>query len=116
MSEKLNKHGYPLIESEKQYWEEFKKWKKRFNKITWKQMKSNPYKYVEEIENLLNEAVDRDLLEKEYVDKKLNRLYKELQMPNKFKDDIQGGKRYLRKKAKELKQNFKRKKKDGEKS
>lgn len=114
---KLNKHGYPLIESEEQYWEEFKKWKKRFKKAR-KRFRRNPISYVQEMENLLNEAVDRDLLEKEDADRNINRMYRELNIPNEFKDDIGKAKQYVRKKLKQSKEALKREKKEenGEKS
>jgi len=64
---KNNKYGYPLIENEEQYWEEFNKWKKEFNKInSLKSLSKDPFGYILKLDKILKEGVQRDLIEEEY--------------------------------------------------
>jgi pyruvate dehydrogenase complex dehydrogenase (E1) component len=106
---KLNKYGYPLIQSEKQYWEEHRKWKEKFNKInSLKQLSKDPFGYILKLDEILKEGVERDLIEEEYYIQKMKKVVKESQMPEEFKSDIRKGKQYIKKKAKEL---FKKKNK-----
>jgi pyruvate dehydrogenase complex dehydrogenase (E1) component len=108
---KTNKYGYPLIENEEQYWEEFNKWKKEFNKInSLKSLSKDPFGYILKLDKILKEGVERDLIEEEYYIQKMNKVMKESQMPEEFKSDIRKGKQYIKKKTKEL---FKKKNKNG---
>lgn len=108
----INEKGYKIPESEEEYWEEFKKWKKRMKKLRNKLLKS-PANYIDEFTDIMYEAVDRELLEKEYVEEKLEKLYKEFRLPQEFINDIKAGKKsakdYIKKRAKKW---FKRKNND----
>lgn len=99
----INEKGYKIPESEEEYWEEYNKWKKRMKKLRNKLIR-NPGNYIQEFHDIMYEAVDRELLEKEYVDEKMENLYKEFRLPQEFIEDIRKGKRsakeYIKKRAK----------------
>lgn len=93
---KTNKYGYPKIESEKQYWDEYDKWKRKLKKI-------KPHKNgLEEYINLLDEGLQRELIDQEFHDEKINRLNKEIMLLKNFKGDISEKKIYLKRRLKKL--------------
>jgi len=103
IEEKLNKYGYLLIEDEETYWKEFKKWKRKLNKL-----KPTSPEVVNRFEKLLEEGVKRELISKEYKKEKMNKIYKEVGLFHQFKGDVKDKKQYIKDKAKNL---FKRNKK-----
>lgn len=109
---KLNKYGYKKIESEKEYWEEYNKWKKEFDKLNFKKLRKEPYKYIEEFEKKLIEGAMKEIISFEFAKKKIKRMYKEINAPQEFQMDMKEKKDYIKRKVKEY---FKGKNKNKEK-
>jgi len=103
---KTNEYGYPLIESEEEYWEEFKKWKKKFNEITFNRLRKNPHYWVKVFEDVMNEGAEREVISFDYADKEIKRMHKEITAPQRFSMDMKEKRDYVKRKAKEY---FKRK-------
>lgn len=75
------------ITSEKEYWEEHKKFKKKLNNIikNVKLLVKNPAQYIKDFEDLMNEGVETEVISKEYAEQQKSKLQKELASPTKFK-------------------------------
>lgn len=95
---KYNKKGYPKIESEEQYWEEYNKWKAKLDSWGLKDLGKDPQGFLK----ILQEGADREVIPQEYVDKQVQRVHREAQMPEKFKEDVGKARKYIKDKAKSI--------------
>jgi len=75
------------IESEKEYKEQLKVYKKRIGKLfrTGYKCLANPDKFLKEFDTTLDEMVFINLVTQEYANNQRKRLYRELNKPQEFK-------------------------------
>lgn len=80
------------VETEQEFWSEYKKDKKRISKLFRKSYKafSNPISFIEEYENILAEMEFKGLVTPEWVQGQRERLYREMNKPDEFKEWVSG--------------------------
>src|SRR6056297_3643250 len=95
------------IESEKEYWDKHKEYKKKLNKFMRKGFKYmfRQDEFINGYEKILLEMEFIGLVKHEWVINQLNRLIEELKVPNEFKEFVERGKEKLKNKIKKKNKN-----------
>ena len=101
---KLHKKKFKRVETEEEYWREHKKMKKAIGKLFRKSYKmlNDPQAFIEKYENLLAEYEFKGVVSPEWSQQQRERLYREMNSPNEFKDWVEKGKKRLKKRAKKM--------------
>jgi hypothetical protein len=78
-----------IISSANEYWELHKYWKKKINKMTLNVVHfiKTPKQYSDDYEKLLDEGFKSQLITEEFKNHQLEKFYKELNTPTRFKAD-----------------------------
>jgi hypothetical protein len=84
------KKKYPKIETEAQYWEELKKFKKEIWNYTKRvgTFAKKPTEYINDFKDLMYSGVERELITKEFADQQITKFLNELNSPSRFKEDV----------------------------
>lgn len=108
IQDKANQHVFELykegvlkrVETENEFWTEFKKYKKKINKLMRKSYKffGEPKEFIEQFENILAEMVFVGVVTEEWAQGQRERLYRELNKPEEFKDWVDEGKKKIKEK------------------
>lgn len=99
--EELNEYGYRKITSEEMYNEEYKKWKKKLNQITFNKLRKDPEYYLKEFQRIMQEGAERELISFDFAEEKVKRMHNEMSAPQRFQMDMEEKKNYIKRKARE---------------
>jgi len=96
------------IKNEEEFWRAEKIFKTELNNLNPKLFWKSPSKYVSLFEELMNLAAEKEIITKECAKKHIDKLHKELASPEKFKQDMKGGARKIKKLIKLKLQKFRK--------
>jgi hypothetical protein len=93
---------YKRVQNEEEYWKEHKKMKKEISNLFRKSYKmlTKPEEFLEKYENMLAKYEFKGVISEEWSQKQRERLYRELNKPEEFKEWVKKGKENLKKKLK----------------